>query len=83
MKLRFGTHDCAQILEDGSVTVDPRAVTAALKDARVNPYPSTSCADGAQILGIGDLVALQALVAHRHGRPVAFAGLRRWLKERL
>lgn len=78
MKLRFGTHDVAQILEDGSVIVDLRAVTAALKLARANSCPSTDTSDGAVCVGIDALVALQALASHKHEGPKS---LRQRLKE--
>lgn len=80
MKLRFGTHDVAQILEDGSVTLDLRAVTAALKLARANTYPTTDTSDGALCVGVDALVALQALASHKHEGPKTWRKrLKEWL----
>jgi len=80
VKLRFGTYDVAEILSDGSVTVDMRAVTAALKQARANTYPSTNTDDGAMCVGVDALVALQALASHKHEGPKTWRKrLKEWL----
>lgn len=78
MKLLYGKYEIGKVLEDGSVIVDLRAVTAALKLARANTYPTTDTTDGAVCVGIDALVALQALASHKHEGPKS---LRQRLKE--
>lgn len=85
MKLIYGSFTIGKILDDGSVAVDLPAVTAALKQRRTMVYdhPVSAPDEPHLVMWASELVVLQALAAHRHEQPTAFASFRRWLKERL
>lgn len=82
MKLLYGKYEIGKVLEDGSVTLDLRAVTAALKERRGLVYdPGVVPPDEPYVvLSSGDLVALQALASHKHEGPKTWRKrLKEWL----
>lgn len=83
MRLLFGDHVVGEILEDGGVTVNLTAVTAALREFRkTGAYPPVDLDKGRGV-AVDLLIALQALASHKHATEGSLASLRRWLKGKL